>query len=55
MDTEFTSDYYRLVKFESSRSLAISEKYDHCPAETEEAPVVADSAAAGPLLPPPDC
>ena len=50
MDTEFTRDYYRLVKFESNRSLANSEKYDHCPAETEQTPVV----AAGPLLPPPD-
>lgn len=32
MDTEFTRDYYRLVKFESNRSLASSEKYDPlCP------------------------
>ena len=30
VDTEFTRDYYRLVKFESNRSLANSEKYDHC-------------------------
>ena len=52
-----TRDYYRLVKFkfESNRSLANSEKYDHCPAETEETPVVADATATRPLLPPPDC
>ena len=56
MDTEFTRDYYRLVKFESNRSFANPEKYDHCPAGTEETPVVAESlgAATGPLLPPPD-
>ncbi|XP_046461314.1 flocculation protein FLO11-like isoform X3 [Daphnia pulex] len=52
LDTEFTRDYYRLVKFESNRSLANSEKYDHCPPGTETAS--SDSSAAGLLLPPPD-
>lgn len=36
LDTEFTRDFYRLVKFESNRSLANSEKYDHCPASTDD-------------------
>lgn len=49
LDTEFTRDYYRLVKFESNRSLANSEKYDHCPPGTEAGP----GETAG-LLPPPD-
>lgn len=44
VDTEFTRDYYRLVKFESNRSLANSEKYDHC----------APDEGAAPNLPPPD-
>lgn len=45
VDTEFTRDYYRLVKFESNRSLANSEKYEHC--APDEA-----ATCAGP--PPPD-
>jgi len=28
LETEFTRDFYRLVKFESNRSLASSEKFD---------------------------
>lgn len=51
LDTEFTRDYYRLVKFESNRSLANSEKYDHCPPETGAESSC--SLGAG-LLPPPD-
>ncbi|XP_057372310.1 serine-rich adhesin for platelets-like [Daphnia carinata] len=49
LDTEFTRDYYRLVKFESNRSLANSEKYDHCPPGTEAA-----TAESSGLFPPPD-
>ncbi|XP_045031263.1 uncharacterized protein LOC123473840 [Daphnia magna] len=49
LDTEFTRDYYRLVKFESNRSLANSEKYDHCPPGTEAA-----AAESGGPFPPPD-
>lgn len=51
LDTEFTRDYYRLVKFESNRSLANSEKYDHCPQQGETASSVDSSTG---LLPPPD-
>ena len=54
LDTEFTRDYYRLVKFESNRSLANSEKYDHCPPETavESGSGGGGLLGAGPLPPP---
>ena len=51
LDTEFTRDYYRLVKFESNRSLANSEKYDHCPQGGAE--TTSSDSSTG-LLPPPD-
>ena len=57
MDTEFTRDYYRLVKFESSRSLAASDKFDHLSPATGE-PCAAGSSTSGESSstqpPPPD-
>ena len=49
-DTEFTRDFYRLVKFESNRSLANSEKYDHCPSAEESGLLPPDRQVKDPFI-----